>query len=506
MKTKTKLKILMLEDDSLDLELNKAQLQLLDEYDCHVLWVKDRLSYLSAIQNFAPDIILSDYNLPQYNGLNALVDLQKLNLVIPFIFVTGTLNEETAASTIKNGAWDYVVKDRLFRLPLAIRSALHLKDERIMTAKTQEQNRILSMSLEQSPVHVIISNIDGTIEYVNNRFTEVTGYTSDEVIGQNMRLHVPGVETINIWGNIWNTIKQGNKWRGETESIKRNGDHFWESVSISPLKNEEGKITHYITVKEDITHRKKIEQEVREALDRAERSDRLKEAFLQNLSHEIRTPMNAIVGFSGLLTEPSNDIEIIQEYAQIIQNSSAKLLSIVTDILTIARIQTGQERVITRPVYVNEIIDKLYADFITLAENKKLLLVAQKDTSNPMPVIITDETKLTQILSNLLQNAIKFTNTGLVEIGYSLHDNLITFYVKDTGIGIPTEAMDLIFERFRQADPSQSVTYGGTGLGLSICKSYATMLGGQIKVESEANKGSTFFLTLPYQYHHQPMA
>jgi len=499
MTTPIALKILILEDDALDFELNKVQLQQLKEYECHTLWVKDRASYLKAIEEFCPDIILSDYNLPQYNGLAALKDLQATKSVIPFIFVTGTLNEETAAGTIKNGAWDYVVKDRLFRLPLAIRAALQLKDERQRTAKTQEQNQILSMSLEQSPVHIIIGNLNGEIEYVNKRFTEVTGYTAEDVIGTDMRQQVLGPKNQSFWENIWASIQLGNYWRGEIENVKKDSSSYWEYVSVSPLKNEHGKITHYITVKEDITNRKKIEQEILEAKERAEKSDRLKEAFLQNLSHEIRTPMNAIVGFSGLIAEPGIDHDSLTEYAHIIQNSSNKLLSIVTDILTMARIQTGQERIITRPVYINELIDKLLINNKELAESKNIDLQIHKDQSNPIPVIITDESKLYQILNNLVHNAIKFTNHGSVHLGYSIQSSAIHFYIKDTGIGIPTDAIDLIFERFRQADPSLSVQYGGTGLGLAICKSYANMLGGKISVESIIDKGSTFHLSIPYQ-------
>jgi len=499
MTTPIALKILILEDDALDFELNKVQLQQLNEYECHTLWVKDRASYLKAIEEFCPDIILSDYNLPQYNGLAALKDLQATKSVIPFIFVTGTLNEETAAGTIKNGAWDYVVKDRLFRLPLAIRAALQLKDERQRTAKTQEQNQILSMSLEQSPVHIIIGNLNGEIEYVNKRFTEVTGYTAEDVIGTDMRQQVLGPKNQSFWENIWASIQLGNYWRGEIENVKKDSSSYWEYVSVSPLKNEHGKITHYITVKEDITNRKKIEQEILEAKERAEKSDRLKEAFLQNLSHEIRTPMNAIVGFSGLIAEPGIDHDSLTEYAHIIQNSSNKLLSIVTDILTMARIQTGQERIITRPVYINELIDKLLINNKELAESKNIDLQIHKDQSNPIPVIITDESKLYQILNNLVHNAIKFTNHGSVHLGYSIQSSAIHFYIKDTGIGIPTDAIDLIFERFRQADPSLSVQYGGTGLGLAICKSYANMLGGKISVESIIDKGSTFHLSIPYQ-------
>src|SRR6266542_371398 len=184
---KRDLHILMLEDDPMDAELNRAQLLLLDEYNCIVEWVLDRESYLKGLKN-CPDLILSDFSLPQYNGLEALKDLKEQSLIIPFIFVTGTINEETAVDTIKAGAWDYVVKDRLFRLPLAIRNVLKLKEERINTNKVEQLNRKLSMAVEQSPVHIIITNIQGKIEYINTRFTEVTGFTQDEVIGKDPRV------------------------------------------------------------------------------------------------------------------------------------------------------------------------------------------------------------------------------------------------------------------------------------------------------------------------------
>jgi PAS domain S-box-containing protein len=494
---KTPLHILMLEDDAFDAELNKAQLALLTEYDCNIVWVSDKGGFLREVTSNVPDIVLSDYNLPQYSGLDALNDLKSMNLLVPFIFVTGAMSEETAAETIKAGAWDYVVKDRLLRLPLAIRSALQLRGERLNAERSEEQNRILSSALAQSPVHVVICNVTGVVEYVNLRFAEITGFDPSEVMGWSLRKLSAPVYTESFWENLWALLLQGSSWRGEMQALKKDGTLFWESVSLSPLLNPSGAVTHFIAVKEDITHRKEIELELAEARDRAERSDRLKEAFLQNLSHEIRTPMNAIVGFAGLLGEPDLDKDSMLEYASIVQSSSAQLLSIVTDIVTIARIQTGQERVIVRPVFVNELVDNVLSRYKPKSNEKGLLLMFKKDNENPMPVIVTDESKLLQILSNLVQNAIKFTHNGSVEIGYRFDGASVDFYVKDTGIGIPDEAKEHIFERFRQADPSFSVKYGGTGLGLSISKSYATLLGGKLWVESELGKGSVFYLSIP---------
>ena len=424
-------------------------------------------------------------------------DLKAKNLIIPFIFVTGTINEETAADTIKSGAWDYVVKDRLFRLPFAIRNALKLKEERINTRKAEVLNHKLSMAIEQSPAHIIITDTDGKIEYVNNRFTEVTGYHPGEVVGKDPRIFIPGNYIDANFNIFWENLKAGQTWRGEAQSKRKDGSVFWESISISPLKDENGEITHFVTIKEDISNRKKMEQELIVALDHAERSDKLKDVFLQNLSHEIRTPLNAIVGFSSLLKEERSE-QSQKEYKDIILQSSHQLLSIVSDILTVSKIQTGQEELIIKPYSVNLLMENLKTIFVPKAEAKGLDFRLNINSDSP-PTFLTDEVKLVQILTNLLNNAIKFTHKGYIELGYKIENNTISFYTTDTGIGIPPEYHEIIFERFRQADSLVAVNYGGTGLGLSISKSFAEMLGGNISVTSKLGMGSTFTLHLPYK-------
>ena len=495
--TKTDLFILMLEDDPLDAELNKAQLALLEEYNCSVKWVASKDSYFEAITNNTPDIVLSDFNLPQYNGIEALNDLKKKHPLTPFIFVTGAIDEETAAGTIKAGAWDYVVKDRLFLLPLAIRGALLLKEERTHTARAEAKNRQLSKAIEQSPVHIVICNKENSIEYVNHKFTEVAGYNPAEIIGKNLSILIPPQLKAKYYQTFDNISKSTEVWTGESQSLRKDGSVFWEYQYISPLKNDNGETTHFVIIKEDITRRKQMEQELIETRDRALRSDKLKEAFLQNLSHEIRTPLNAIVGFSELLGLDPNQTQEQKEYTSIIKNSSNQLLSIVNDILTVARIQTGQEAVVVKQIYINSVLDNLYKIFKSQTDHKSLELIVIKENKNSEFSIISDETKLTQILSNLINNAIKFTDKGKIEFGYSINDKYIEFYVKDTGIGIPKDFQEIIFERFRQVESSLNRNFGGTGLGLSISKSFAEMLGGSIRIESEPSQGSAFYLSIP---------
>lgn len=495
---KPDLHILMLEDEILDIELNKSQLALLDEYNCVVTVVRDRMSYLQALKTSSPDVILSDYNLPQYNGLNALKDLKEMNLVIPFIFVTGTMSEETAAETIKTGAWDYVVKDRLFRLPLAVRSVLKLKEEKLAALMAENYVRRLLTAIDQTSAQIIVGNDKGDIEYVNKKFTEVTGLTPGNLLGANIYDPSNQIFPAEALKEISETLKRGEVYTGEMKNISKDGSDYWWMLSVSPIRDESGNLVSFVAVKEDITSRKNIEEQLIKALDKAERSDRLKDVFLQNLSHEIRTPLNAIVGFSNLLSQ-ENTSGITKEYTSIIKDSSHQLLTIVSDILTISSIQTGQETVNVKPVNLRSLFKRLQELFSHTAKEKGLKFHVALDKKELDNLILTDETKLGQILTNLLSNAFKFTHSGSVSLDMRVQGESISFSVEDTGIGISPESLAIIFERFRQAEDTTHIAYGGTGLGLSISKSFSQMLGGVIAVKSEQGKGSVFSLSLPYR-------
>lgn len=496
---KSDLYILMVEDDAFDAELNKEQLGLLEEYNCIVNVVDNKENFLFALNSSVVDLVLCDYNLPGYNGLEALDDLMNFNNLIPFIFVTGTMKEEVAADAIKAGAWDYVVKDRLFRLPLAIRGVLRIKEEREVAAVAEEKINSLLMAIEQTSAQIIVSDKNGDIEYVNKQFIETTGFLPEEVIGKNATFISPDDQQWGTNAELFEVIKREEVYKGEILSKKKDGSAYWESISITPIKNSKNEITSFVAVKEDITLRKEMEYRLIEARDNAQRSNKLKEIFLQSMSHEIRTPLNAIVGFSELLND-ANELsnETIKYYTSIICSSSKQLLSIVSDILTMASIQTGQEKVRLKPVDINKIFDHLHNIFKPLIKNKEVDLICSKHSKDKPFITNTDETKLEQILTNLLNNAIKFTQKGFVEFKYELSGNNLEFKIKDTGIGIAREHQEYIFERFRQADPNIHIDYGGTGLGLSISKSFAEMLGGNIHLKSYVGKGSEFCLIIPY--------
>lgn len=490
------LHIVMLEDDLFDAELNKEQVLSINDYDWVIHLATDKQSYLDAIVKHSPDIILSDYNLPSYNGLQALDDLKSINSLIPFIFVTGATNEETSAHAIRAGAWDYVVKDRLFRLPLAIQSVLKVKTEKELAAKAEEKTERLLMAIEQTSSQILVSDNKNKIVYVNKRFTEITGYELEDVIGKDaIEISVLDTEEVAI---IKNHLKLGIVFKGEVCSKAIDGTVLWELLSITPIKNNRDEITNYVSIKEDITLRKKMEQDLIDARDEAERSNKLKEAFLQNMSHEVRTPLNAIVGFSDLLNK-TKDItrDTINYYTNIIATSSNQLLSIVSDILTVSSIETGQLRLNQSPVNISEMLKQLDENYSALALKKELNFTITYNYSDQELIVNADNDKLNQAISKLLNNAFKFTAIGGVTLKCMVSDDRIGFEVKDTGIGIKSEDIELIFERFRQASDKTHTLYGGTGLGLSIAKSFIVMMGGEISASSEVNVGSEFRFWIP---------
>ena len=261
------------------------------------------------------------------------------------------------------------------------------------------------------------------------------------------------------------------------------------------VKTEKELSKHNLYLEKMVRERTK---ELFEAKEKAEESDRLKTAFLHNISHEIRTPLNAISGFSGLLNGVHTTDDKRNKFISIIQNSSEQLLSIVNDVLTVSSLETHQEKVNLTKTNINAIMEDLAIAFDVQAKDKNLILDSSRGLNDKQSMVYTDKSKLTKILSNLLSNAIKFSHKGYIEFGYQLQGNHLEFYVKDTGIGIHPEQKHVVFERFRQGNISVSKEYGGTGLGLSIAKDFVELLGGEIRVESQVNKGSTFFFTIPF--------
>lgn len=280
--------------------------------------------------------------------------------------------------------------------------------------------------------------------------------------------------------------------------IHKDGHSVFTHMAVQCLRHPDRSVDYMVAIIIDISELKRTEEELIKAKEKAEESDRLKSAFLANMSHEIRTPMNGILGFTGLLKEPQLTGEEQQQYIKIIEQSGDRMLNTINDIINISKIESGQMEITLSVTNVNEQIEYIYSFFKPEVEQKGLQISFKNALPAKEAVIKTDREKIYGILTNLVKNAIKFTFAGSIELGYEKKGEFLEFYVKDTGIAIPEERQEAIFDRFVQAHAGNRRAFQGAGLGLSISKAYVEMLGGKIRVESEEGKGSIFYFTIPY--------
>jgi len=358
----------------------------------------------------------------------------------------------------------------------------------------------LSKGIIQSPVSIIITDKNSIIEYVNPKYLQVTGLKSEDLIGKKYSDIRNDFLPSDSFEDMISTISDRKEWTGELLSTGQNGEQIWESIHVSPIFDNKGNITHYISIRDDITEEKNMIEKLIIAKEKAEESDRLKTSFLANMSHEVRTPMNAIIGFAELIGFKDITQSDRLEYSQIIKQRSFELLAIIDDIIDVSRIETGKLMMLKTEVNIRELLVDIYNTANTIwresgKSSVKLELI--DDEPEKAITIITDSGRLRQILTNLIDNAFKFTEEGVIKFGCMNNaDGNMLFYVSDTGIGIPEDKQSVIFERFRQVEEDYSRKKGGIGLGLSICKGLVELLEGNIWVKSAPGKGSTFFFTI----------
>ncbi len=363
--------------------------------------------------------------------------------------------------------------------------------------KAEEQINKLTKSIEQSPSTIIITDTKGNIEYVNPKFSEITGYTKEEVIGKNPRILKSGEMPAAVYLQLWEAITSGEVWRGEFLNRKKNGALYWEWATMTSIRNEAGEITNYIAIKEDISLRKQMEADLIVSKEKAEESDRLKSAFLANMSHEIRTPLNSIIGFSELLADKTFNTDQKDDFIHHIIANGNNRLAIISDIMDISKMESGELKIHKDQINVIELISKIRSQYAIQIEGKEIEFKVDIPDNMSEIEILADEDRLMQVFNNLLSNALKFTSQGSVQIDFQIQCRMVEFCVSDTGIGIPDEFHAKIFDRFRQVEDSSTRKFGGNGLGLAITKNLIELMGGEIRLESQLGKGAAFYFTIP---------
>ncbi len=375
--------------------------------------------------------------------------------------------------------------------------------------------RKLSLAVEQSPESVVIADLDANIEYVNEAFVQITGYSREEAIGRNPRILQSGKTPRTTYAALWDALTRGLAWQGEFINRRKDGSEYTEFATITPIRQPDGCVSHYVAVKQDITEKKHIAEELllhrhhleelvetrtrelEEAKAVADAANAAKSAFVANMSHEIRTPLNAILGLTHLLRRGHADPAQSGKLDKIV-NASRHLLSVINDILDFSKIEAGKLSLSISDFAFDRMLDNVISMIGPRLRDKHLELVVDRD--NVPPVLVGDSTRLAQALLNYLSNAVKFTEHGKITVRIARSeeaktDLLVRFEVTDTGIGIPADRIADLFAAFEQVDATTSRRYGGTGLGLAITRRLARLMGGEAGAQSVPGQGSSFWFT-----------
>ncbi|MCQ8182407.1 PAS domain S-box protein [Methylomonas sp. SURF-1] len=384
--------------------------------------------------------------------------------------------------------------------------------------QAESELRKLWLAVEQSPNSIVITNLDAEIEYVNRHFSRVTGYSREEALHQNPRILQSGKTDRATYDEMWSRLAEGQSWSGELINRRKDGSEYIEWAQITPVRQPNGAITHYLAIKEDITEKKHIALELESyrhnleelvaartrelelARQDAEAATLAKSQFLANMSHEIRTPMNAILGMLYLALKQDLPLTVYNHLSKA-QGAAHSLLGIINDILDFSKIEAGKLEFETAEFALDSVIEQLTDTVGLHAEQKGVEFLVRYDVNIPSP-LLGDPLRLKQILLNLCGNAIKFTERGEVELAFrmlNVREDVVTLQisVRDTGIGMDAALQSRLFQKFTQADESTTRRFGGTGLGLAICKHLVEAMGGRIWVEdSQPGKGTTISCTL----------
>lgn len=358
--------------------------------------------------------------------------------------------------------------------------------------KREEEIYKLTCAVEQSPVTVIITDTNGAIEYTNPKFTQLTGYASEEAIGQNPRILKTDKTPPEVFKELWKAIRSGKEWRGEFFNKKKNGELFWESASISPVKNSEGVITHFVAVKEDITERKRAEKKLKQTLLELKRSNAELEQFAYVASHDLQEPLRMVASYVQLLQRRYKDKldNDANEFIAYAVDGTKRMKALINDLLTYSRVgNQGREfELIDCETVFDQVVNNLE---MSMRERGAVV------THDSLQTVMADGSQIVQLFQNLIGNAIKYCDEDIPRVHVSAKENEkeIIFSVRDNGIGIDPGYFKRIFTIFQRLHGKEE--YFGTGIGLAICKKVVERHGGKIWVESLPGEGATFYFTIP---------
>jgi len=466
--------------------------------------VASRVDFLAALGTFKPDIVVTDYLMPEFDGIEALHLTLSHDPTIPVIILTGSISEEVAVDAMRAGATNYVLKENLIRLPFAVKEAIKKKmaligSTKAIQALTESESKLHTITHAAGDA-IIMMDHQGMISFWNPAAEQIFGFTEKEVIGNPLHKLITPPEFYQGFADNFPNFQASGEGNAigatqELEAMRKDGSRLYISLNLSAVKIMDH--WHAVGIISDITTRKKAAQELIAAKKKAESSDRLKTAFINNISHEVRTPLNGIIGFADLITKNDITNEEKISFISMIKSSSKRLLDTMTSYMDISMIVTGNMQLQQKPFDLHQLLHSLYDQFKPMCVIKNITLNLRVPDPSNFLVLVADMSIYTKILSHLLDNAVKFTSEGDISFGYTRQGSNFRFFVSDTGVGIQKEIQPVIFEQFMQEDDSNVRAFDGSGLGLSIVRGLVRLLGGEIELESEKGHGTTFFFHIP---------
>lgn len=495
------IRVLLLEDNPDDARLIEHELQK-SELTIQIRRVETREEFISEVKSFNPDIILADYNLPDFSALEALRFLRQNRSSIPLILVTGSNSEEAVVQCMLEGAEDYILKYSLLRLNTAVDNALKKRraikeKERVLDAlkKNEELYRLIT---ENTHDLICLVDSEGYFFYASPSFKRKLGYSRSKLMGTSIFRLVRPDDRDRTIQQFHDSMQMKKPFESELRIMNTSSEWLYFQASGNWINHKNDTKEKLLLILRDITEKKQAEIELLKAKEEAEEATRQKSRFLSAMSHEIRTPLNVILGYTSLLKDIYSEMDDNQanlSYFTYIERAGKRLLNTITQILDISRIEAGEFPVTVEPVNLGDAARSVYDMLSIIAQEKNLQMRLNLPAEELM--VLADEYCLNGILTNLVSNSIKYSNKGVIEIGIERSGKLVSVTISDEGIGMSEEYLQHLYESFRQENTSGKRKIEGSGLGLALTKKYIELINGKIEVKSIKDVGTTITVRLP---------